>query len=697
MDEKARPLVDLINRHPEYVTLSSCSGRVALFDPSGGGGSEEEKEEASNGDEHDGLATRGDSLVDTDDTPQRVKSTKISGKGRGKWIFVTHDILPDLGHQMIQSLRTVGEERRRREQHHKRQTSQHNNNPPITFKHEPPLLHIAASSLAAGKKLLHIVKSVCALRESGLVLTDQRVTVEVRTTGTLLCLPLMITFKDEPRQGFELQPNDMYLMSLADMANERMVQNEIVLQRIYAAFEAELFQYCEESSDCLASTTDEPGKTLDNEKYSVTLQLLPSLNVWKSAAVSYPLPSKDGQTEFNNFYVLAFGGQGVGPTSKDLSNTKISSCRRWDTVFCLSQRNGVWSDHWSIVSMKSSSDATDIDTNAGRFRVEMRSSFGNRECHTACLLPSCLSDDKTNKPGVVAIFGGRTGGPLSPLNDFFLYKLQRSEDCGEVFGLLGTPSDVRGVLPEPRFGHSCNCLQSESCDKDEPLLVISGGTGISSTSDGTSITTTLSSVHILSRVLDDANGLSHFVWGRISDLPAPRSYHAAAVAKSQNKDHLFVFGGVKESNDAFCSSDTSDDSVFVVELSGVRKPTTTKSYELVGHDIPSLIGASAATPKTGSEMPHIVLIGGVEEQTQHTPGSRHANRNAIKILQLESSSSGVVARRCGVSITATDVMDFGSCVHQSVIALPTEHISSSSIAVVGGGVPSFAFGQSYSR
>ncbi|EED90870.1 predicted protein [Thalassiosira pseudonana CCMP1335] len=637
VDEKARPLVDLINRHPEYVTLSSCSGRVALFDPSGGGGSEEEEEEASNGVEHDGLATRGDSLVDADDTPQRAKSTKISGKGRGKWIFVTHDILPDLGHQMIQSLRTVGEERRLREQHHKRQTSQHNNNPPITFKHEPPLLHIAASSLAAGKKLLHIVKSVCALRESGLVLTDQRVTVEVRTTGTLLCLPLMITFKDEPRQGFELQPNDMYLMSLADMANERMAQNEIVLQRIYAALEAELFQYCEESSDCLASTTDEPGKTLDNEKYSVTLQLLPSLNVWKSAAVSYPLPSKDGQTEFNNFYVLAFGGQGVGPTSKDLSNTKISSCRRWDTVFCLSQRNGVWSDHWSIVSMKSSSDATDIDTNAG------------------------------------------------------------SEDCGEVFGLLGTPSDVRGVLPEPRFGHSCNCLQSESCDKDEPLLVISGGTGISSTSDGTSITTTLSSVHILSRVLDDANGLSHFVWGRISDLPAPRSYHATAVAKSQHKDHLFVFGGVKESNDAFCSSDTSDDSVFVVELSGVRKPTTTKSYELVGHDIPSLIGASAATPKTGSEMPHIVLIGGVEEQTQHTPGSRHANRNAIKILQLESSSSGVVARRCGVSITATDVMDFGSCVHQSVIALPTEHISSSSIAVVGGGVPSFAFGQSYSR
>ena len=33
VDVKIRSLVDLINSHPEYVTLSSCSGRVAMFDP----------------------------------------------------------------------------------------------------------------------------------------------------------------------------------------------------------------------------------------------------------------------------------------------------------------------------------------------------------------------------------------------------------------------------------------------------------------------------------------------------------------------------------------------------------------------------------------------------------------------------------------------------------------------------------------
>jgi tRNA wybutosine-synthesizing protein 3 len=35
VDVRIQPLVNLINCHPDYVTLSSCSGRVALFDPGG--------------------------------------------------------------------------------------------------------------------------------------------------------------------------------------------------------------------------------------------------------------------------------------------------------------------------------------------------------------------------------------------------------------------------------------------------------------------------------------------------------------------------------------------------------------------------------------------------------------------------------------------------------------------------------------
>ena len=70
VDYKIRPLVDLINRHPEYVTLSSCSGRVALFDPTGVN-----------------VSAYYDGEDKQTQQQQQVKGTEIRGKGRGKWIL----------------------------------------------------------------------------------------------------------------------------------------------------------------------------------------------------------------------------------------------------------------------------------------------------------------------------------------------------------------------------------------------------------------------------------------------------------------------------------------------------------------------------------------------------------------------------------------------------------------------------------
>jgi hypothetical protein len=55
------------------------------------------------------------------------------------------------------------------------------------------------------------------MRESGLVVTEQRVTVELRTTGTLLCLPLMIQLitstkdkEDDGQPTLTLFPSEEY-------------------------------------------------------------------------------------------------------------------------------------------------------------------------------------------------------------------------------------------------------------------------------------------------------------------------------------------------------------------------------------------------------------------------------------------------------------------------------------------------------
>ena len=209
VDERIRPLVDLINSHPDYVTLSSCSGRVALFDPGDAAvdddGDDDAHDDNGGGDDVDERRHGSDAGAANGGGGGGGRSGGRSGKGRGgRWIFVTHDVLPDLGERVVDSLRRVGLERStspssssssattttggrgRRRRHHRPPRA------PITFKHEPPLLHVAASNLEAGRRLLRIFKSDCAMRESGLVVTGSRVTVEARTTSTSLCVPIMV-------------------------------------------------------------------------------------------------------------------------------------------------------------------------------------------------------------------------------------------------------------------------------------------------------------------------------------------------------------------------------------------------------------------------------------------------------------------------------------------------------------------------
>ena len=280
VDERIRPLVDLINSHPDYVTLSSCSGRVALFDPGEGAAVVVVDDDDAHDDDGGG-----------DDVDERRHGSDAgaangggggggSGKGGGgRWIFVTHDVLPDLGERVVDSLRRVGLERRSTSPpssssattaERRRRGRPPRALPMITFKHEPPLLHVAASNLEAGRRLLRIFKSDCAMRESGLVVTGSRVTVEARTTSTSLCVPIMVDAVVDRRRtpppppparsetsaeaggGDEddggggrkdgcapavalLSPGEDYLMALSDVANERMVRNGVLIDRLLRA------------------------------------------------------------------------------------------------------------------------------------------------------------------------------------------------------------------------------------------------------------------------------------------------------------------------------------------------------------------------------------------------------------------------------------------------------------------------------
>jgi tRNA(Phe) wybutosine-synthesizing methylase Tyw3 len=675
VDVRIQPLVNLINCHPDYVTLSSCSGRVALFDPGGydniaAGGDDGDVDVttvvADNDDDHYDN-TRGDDISknnnnkssDEDDGEAKLinnrdnnirKSTKKSGKGQGKWIFVTHDILPNLGECIIASLQHTGQERavalmqqRRQRRRQSGVQHQHKLQLPITFKHEPPLLHIAASNLQSAKHLLQLCKMNCALRESGLVVTESRITVEIRTTSTMLVVPLFIDILVHEEEGDEgvggvlsssshqlcktttmskcdnnddhddvdnveqssssllstaviacknsnieqqnndnnnnnnvgytitLLPSEKYLLMVAELANERMVHNGILIDKLFDIIQSELFISTSIMDNSISSERIESSgmknvhsnnthKNKDNndddyelDKYKVSIrQTLPPINLWKTAAVALrrcgrrnchnhhhhqqqQLSSSvddhntidstnniinNSKNDCNNdLDVLVFGGQGIGPQfsscttninnndvvdedeyrvnssnsttyGQSSSSSSSSCCHRWDDVFQLKRRSGVWSEKWATISritmtmlmplcdglLLNGDDYESVismtTTTVGNLRIRVSDvGMGKREGHTAVVIPphqqnkhqkrrsSSRSNNMNDKStehdpclsmtvdNAVIIFGGRTtiksinsddGGIqrlLLPSNDLFLFVLVPSSSSSSSSSL----------------------------------------------------------------------------------------------------------------------------------------------------------------------------------------------------------------------------------------------------------------------
>ena len=158
VDLPIRHLVDLINSHSRYCTLSSCSGRLSLFDPSG-------------------------NSHDNDNDQKNGNFTEESGKGRGNWVLVSHYALAP--EALVEAMAA-------------NETTESSLSSPWTFRFEPMLLHIAAASLEDGRRLLTIALNL-GFRESGLVVTDKRVTVAIRSNS--LSTACLLYTSPSPRDG----------------------------------------------------------------------------------------------------------------------------------------------------------------------------------------------------------------------------------------------------------------------------------------------------------------------------------------------------------------------------------------------------------------------------------------------------------------------------------------------------------------
>ncbi|KAL3776942.1 hypothetical protein ACHAW5_009254 [Stephanodiscus triporus] len=279
-------------------------------------------------------------------------------------------------------------------------------------------------------------------------------------------------------------------MTLSGMANERMSRNGVLIDRLHRAVRETLFRTgADVACATAASTRTDDGKNDGHDceegdeagvfKYKATLsRSLPPLNLWKTAAVVVRgvnggshdgVDDDDDRGNVIDVDVLAFGGQGIGPSEsasapaaedEGAPSTGTSSrCRRHDDVFRLKRRGGAWSDRWEIMSRTaatgrttatdappeadadSSADADPVvvTTSAGKFRIHVANEgMGRREGHAAVVVPPMLRRrpvEMERSADAVIVFGGRTttrttttgeGGAqrsLSPSNDLFLFMM----------------------------------------------------------------------------------------------------------------------------------------------------------------------------------------------------------------------------------------------------------------------------------
>lgn len=602
LDDDVKSLVDLLNAHPSYSTLSSCSGRITLFNP-------------NHMAEMDGVDrdTEGD-----------------VGKGYGAWLLSSHSKV------------TSEDVERILDDHNVKQKSDKT----LLFKFEPLLLHVAASNLSRARQLLTVALNL-GFRESGTVITTKRITVAVRGYSLAMSTPIS-------SRG-PLRPSSEYIAALVREANERFDLNAEKLNKFEREVQRSFFK---EGMDA-SSFVDEEDKN-NIKTYTCLPTQIPTLNLWRHAALAF----EKHNNKTGDVSLIVFGGFGSGPVKGN------STCKRSNKVYCLQRCNGIWDSNWKdITRMNDVDDKEDGETLIGC--GVQRTSFPVREGHSACRL---ISTEGFSTKNIALVFGGRDS-PKQPSNELLL--LSVSSNQANFF----IPKDVRGAIPSPRWGHSVNALSGRS----GTLCVVIGGRNESNI---------VSTVHMLSKVQS-----GHLVWEELHEN-IPRFDHCSirlSLLDEKNEDEVLVFGGL-DSLDLVSNSENFSEKENIALLSfDFDGRQRLKVSNMSGSSRLSTFGASTIClrkeDKSSGEN-DVFVSGGLWT---------FSDKRAYKSLEHVCFSRRTGSRHYPIkfsSSNANEIINFESMINHVSLEIPCNGSKNGvvlEIVTLGGGVPSFSFGQSFSR
>lgn len=664
VDEAIRPLVDLINAHPSYATLSSCSGRIALFDPSGTAGS--------------AVAEAGDSSEGVDDADAEPSTTErdnvtSSGKGSGRWALSSHgqidpeqliDILNDEPRNGTDAASAIIDAP-----------------PALMFKHEPLLLHVAASTLTRAEKLLSMALAL-GFRESGIVSTSKRATVAIRGVGLSLSVPLA-------RRG-PLRPSEDFVVALVGEANQRFVANEDKLQRLYELVERELFvpKTAGYRGDGVDLANSSANNNADMEEYEAIFEPLPKLGLWGHACAV--VPTKLGCN------VYALGGHGVGPNGN-------KSAARSNKIYRLEQKDNCWDTvkGWETIEMNVGPVPSQFETETINSIHMQHATLGAREGLAACVLPfPDGGSSSAETSALVAIFGGRAG-PAHPSDELLLYE----PFFNHTF--VWKPTDVRGEPPAARWGHTFTALSG----RNGRMAIVCGGRSTRGIVPTCHILNLVSMSDLSASTAIAAASHSHFVWETVNvevglfqhvstRVFHNESSHDALIILGGNKDPANLFGSSQLTGGGFGGdvndSHTSLPMMLTIDIEGNNHNLTKMSQDRLN---PCAIGPLASIGSSGCSLygasqdkSLFVVSGGV-------PSVAGVKSSALSLFRAKAEDSKrsleSIPVKCRlVDDNASGKIDVGSLVRHNCISLES---GTPSLLLAGGGISSFAFGPSFAE
>lgn len=626
VDEGIRSLVDLINAHPSFATLSSCSGRISLFDPNHHSRSKK-----------DDVLLGNNELDSFKEDREEIPNQNNEGKGYGAWLISSHAKITS--EQLINLLDSHAEAK--------------NHGHALMFKHEPLLLHIAASNMVRARQLLTIALNL-GFRESGLVVTPKRITVAIRTHSLSLCVPIS--------SSGNLRPMNAYLVELVKEANERFDLNEQKLKALEIDVMENLFQR---------------GIKFDLEQklFSIKTNSIPDLNLWGHSAVAIPIDHGD---ETWDVELIAIGGYGIGPVIDGQNRKQSNHSSRLDKVFGLKRKNKQWDKFWHEFPKEDGNDSETLFQGIKTKQI----SFTAREGHASCILhlPSNSGQLEVHTE-VIATFGGRES-PSRPLDELCFMMISQ---CSVKFL---KPIDIRGENPTARWGHTFTALSG----RQGKVAILIGGRNENSV---------LNSIHLLScrSEIDLNQSLNvYFHWETIDVIEQiPLFQHSSVLVPnhascSDEDEKILVFGGLKSLAlfDHDDVKDTEND-----QCKGILSITIHKdSSASINHsnEASSYYGASTCLITNNilaNKEKLLIRIGGLSCQELS-----EESQSELDLFTLKDDDT--LLQKCKYMFE--DTCNLGSSMTPILLETPVVHDPSiRSLVVIGGGVPMFAFGQSFAK